>query len=162
MSGCTPWCRTQFQQTWQVILLPICSVPLEAPLGHLHHTLEYCPCLLGHYRLPFRHLRNTLRLLRQTLNVHPNPLPKPSPILKQIFTLAPRKGWEEAQKAKQDPQKGEAQKRLGRGPKAQPGEGFGSSERSWRGFGEVLKGLEKVSKGFGEVLERFLVAGKGL
>ena len=50
------------------------------------------------------------------------------------------------------PAKGEAQKRLGRGPKAQPREGFGSSERSWR---EVFKGLGKVLESFGEVFSRW-------
>ena len=48
------------------------------------------------------------------------------------------------------PRRLKSQKRLERDPKAQPREGFGSSEKSWRGFGEVFKGLGKILKGFGK------------
>ena len=60
----------------------------------------------------------------------------------------PRKGWEEA-------------------PKHSPEVVFGSSERSWRGFGEVFKGLGKIERfrrGFGsrEAPKTFFPKGKSI
>ena len=52
--------------------------------------------------------------------------------------------------------------KAGKRPQSPARRGFWDFCWSWRSFGEVFIGLEKVLKGFGEVLERFLVAGKGL
>ena len=69
----------------------------------------------------------------------------------------PRKGWEDAQKPRATQMRPRRLERAAKGkekarkrPQSPAREGFGSSERSWRGFGEVFKGLGKVLKGFGE------------